>query len=959
MKLAAIGGTGLVTETGARKAGKLVPYVVPPENISPVIGSTIATVCRECPAGCGMHVRHVNGRITKAEGNPVHPVNRGRLCPRGQSALQGIYDPDRVKSVQARERSGPFRQESWQNAIAAVSGRLQKTAGRIAMLSRLETGTLSEIMSAFLSAFGSDRLLLYEPFHYAPLRKAHGTLFGQAVIPFYHLDQCRYILSFGADFLETWVSNVQFASQFSEMHSLKNGAIGRFDYIGPRLSMTAANADRYIAVQPGRERDIALALLRMMLDEGLVRSGLDLIQHVVRNFDINTVADRYLSRNELRGMARRFGRGKSVALGGPLGAPGPDAEELALVTALLNVAAGSIGTVIDFSRPHALSRTADDDQVNAFLTQLTSDDVLVIHRANPVYTRPGSEEYLRKAGMIVYLGTMPDETAAMADWFLPVHDDLESWGEYEPWAGVSSLMQPTMQALNDSREAGDILISLAAAAQKALKKRTDGSNTATVSDWLQDRWKTRFPQAEWKDSLRNGGSWPSAISVAGKGPGLRATTLPSPADAVDSPLKNDEAYLWLWPSIMLFDGRIANRGWMQEAPEPVSTITWGSWIDLNPKKAQVLNIRSGDVLELIAENKQSIEAPARITEEVAQEAVAVCFGQGHSALGALAADCGANAFKLVSTGQPEGMFGRVLIRKTGRREKPAISMTTKDQHDRELLRWAHLEEAGAMKPGPLVLPLAESYAKGRDLYQPHEHKKHRWAMTIDLQRCIGCGACAVACYAENNIPVVGKKQVMKGRHIPWLRVVPYRRHENDSLRVGWLPMLCQHCDQAPCEPVCPVFAAVHNEEGLNSQVYNRCIGTRYCSNNCPYKVRRFNWVNIRWEEPLTRQLNPEVTVRVRGVMEKCTFCVQRIRNAEYRARRENRKVRDGEIVPACAQTCPANVFTFGDLLDPESQVSRITRNDPRRYHVLEELNTKPAITYLYRILQEKTQPEIL
>jgi molybdopterin-containing oxidoreductase family iron-sulfur binding subunit len=257
-----------------------------------------------------------------------------------------------------------------------------------------------------------------------------------------------------------------------------------------------------------------------------------------------------------------------------------------------------------------------------------------------------------------------------------------------------------------------------------------------------------------------------------------------------------------------------------------------------------------------------------------------------------------------------------------------------------------------MKPGPLILPLAESYTKERDLYKPHEHKKHRWAMTIDLQRCIGCGACAVACYAENNIPVVGKKQVMKGRHIPWLRVVPYR-DDHDPQRIGWLPMLCQHCDQAPCEPVCPVFAAVHNEEGLNAQVYNRCIGTRYCSNNCPYKVRRFNWVNIDWEKSLARQLNPEVTVRVRGVMEKCTFCVQRIRNAEYRARLENRKVRDGEIVPACAQTCPANVFTFGDLLDPESQVSRITRTDPRRYHVLEELNTKPAITYLYRILQEK------
>jgi molybdopterin-containing oxidoreductase family iron-sulfur binding subunit len=257
-----------------------------------------------------------------------------------------------------------------------------------------------------------------------------------------------------------------------------------------------------------------------------------------------------------------------------------------------------------------------------------------------------------------------------------------------------------------------------------------------------------------------------------------------------------------------------------------------------------------------------------------------------------------------------------------------------------------------MKPGHLILPLAESYTKEHDLYKGHKHKNHRWAMTIDLHRCIGCGACAVACYAENNIPVVGKRRVREGRHLPWLRIVPYRRLEQEPLRIAWLPMLCQHCDSAPCEPVCPVFASVNNEEGLNAQIYNRCIGTRYCSNNCPYKVRRFNWLNIAWKEPLNWQLNPEVTVRVRGVMEKCTFCIQRIRNGQHRAKRENRKVKDGEIQPACVQSCPAKVFSFGDLLDPGSQVSKITREHPRRYHVLEELNTKPAVTYLFRILQE-------
>jgi len=277
------------------------------------------------------------------------------------------------------------------------------------------------------------------------------------------------------------------------------------------------------------------------------------------------------------------------------------------------------------------------------------------------------------------------------------------------------------------------------------------------------------------------------------------------------------------------------------------------------------------------------------------------------------------------------------------------------QFNRDIVQWVPLATVLQMKPGEgdkLTLPLPEGYSRETDLYPPHDYKKHRWAMAIDLQRCIGCGACAVACYAENNIPVMGADQVSKGREMAWLKVAPYRDQENAG-RIGWLPLLCQHCDSAPCEPVCPVFASVHNDEGLNSQVYNRCIGTRYCSNNCPYKVRRFNWFDTQWPDSLRWQLNPEVTVRCRGVMEKCTFCIQRIHQGKMRAKREKRDVRDGEIQPACAQSCPTAALIFGDLLDSNSRVAALTRRDPRRYHVLEDLNTKPAVTYLRRVKQDK------
>lgn len=299
------------------------------------------------------------------------------------------------------------------------------------------------------------------------------------------------------------------------------------------------------------------------------------------------------------------------------------------------------------------------------------------------------------------------------------------------------------------------------------------------------------------------------------------------------------------------------------------------------------------------------------------------------------------------------MFATCSIKRVpGGADRPLTrTVRDRDQLHRELLQSVPHSRLASMNPGEgdhLSLPLPEGYHPQKDIYPKHEHGKHRWAMVIDLQRCIGCGACAVACYAENNIPVIGKEQVGEGREMAWLRVPPYRI-PGSPLRYAWLPLHCQHCDAAPCEPVCPVFAAVHNEEGLNAQIYNRCIGTRYCSNNCPYKVRRFNWINLEWRKPLDMQLNPEVTVRSRGVMEKCTFCVQRIRQAEYRASRERRSIRDGEIVPACAQSCPTRVFTFGDLLDPDAEVARLTRSDPRRYHLLEELNTKPAVTFLRRV----------
>ena len=951
----------LATNPPRKLVNKLIPQVIAPENIRPGTWQLYATTCRECPAGCGMHLWHRDGRVTKAEGNPGHPVNRGGLCARGQSALQGLYDPDRVRQVLFRARGQQEQKRSWDEALADISARLS-AGGRVAILSSLQTGALAEVLSSFARAFGSERLLFYEPFNYEPLKAAHQRLFNRPLIPDYQLDKSDFIISFGADFLETWVSPVSFAAQFARMHAYQGGSsMNRMTYVGPRLSLTAANADEFLQVPPGFERVVAASMLKIMLDQGWQKNDLSAVRGEIEALVREAGPVPGVSQDTLARLARSFSAARaSVALGGPLAANSPLAIDTALGAALLNHAAGRIGQTVDFSRPHALSGSAREVELELFFASLDPRDVLFLLDSNPGYSRLGAAEQLGKAGTLVYLGTLMDESAQQAHWFLPVDSPLESWGDYEPTAGINGLLQPTLARLYDSRAAGDVFIELARRAGRPLSRAPSGAPAPDFQSWLKARWeglgapdRESAPQdSPWTLALRNGGLWSAAPAGAGQPaaiPGLDSLNF---APAAKGEPNADQVELWPWSSVMAFDGRFANRGWLQEAPDPITFFVWGNWIDLHPDQAAALGLKDGELAEL-ATAAGSLRAPVRVTKEVSRHLAALALGHGHHALGKNARGVGVNAFALLGSRQNGSMFTSCRIRRVpgGAAEGPVPTELSRGQFGREIVQWVPLSQLSRMKPGEgddLILPLPEGYRPDKDMYPKRQTVRHRWAMVIDLQRCIGCGACAVACYAENNISVIGREHVGKGREMAWLRVAPYHKPDNPG-RLSWLPLLCQQCDAAPCEPVCPVFAAMHNEEGLNAQIYNRCIGTRYCSNNCPYKVRRFNWINIIWRAPLDLQLNPEVTVRTRGVMEKCTFCVQRIRQAEYQATREKRVLRDGEIQPACAQSCPTRVFTFGDLLDPNARVTRLTRGDPRRYHVLEELNTKPAVTFLRRV----------
>jgi molybdopterin-containing oxidoreductase family iron-sulfur binding subunit len=964
-----IGGTAISFWSEPVRFTRLIPFVTPPEDIVPGVSTWYATSCRECPAGCGLIVRNREARATKVEGNPLHPINAGKVCARGQAAVQGLYDPDRLQHPLRRE-GGRAHTVDWDTALREIGGALAslRGTGQVAVISDLQAGSLDNLIRDWLRAFGSERYLVYEPFNYEPLREANRLVFGRAEIPDYRLDRCDFILSLGADFLETWISPVKFTRRFAERRAPSDGRMSRFVYAGPRLSLTAMNADEYLLLSPGDERDLALAMLHVLVEEGLAKRDGEVLGAIAAGFAPEQVGPRIGVRPErIRQIARHLGRAKTaVVLAGSPAPGGSAATEAAVAANLLNYAVGS--GAVDFGRTHALGGTATSPQIAEFISALGDRRIkaLVVVGANPAYSLPPGYMFAGTlfgdamfwVPLVVSISSFPDETARLASWVLPANTPLESWGDYAT-DGAFDLMQPVMGTRLDTRPTGDILLQLAEAAgvgpvQARNAADHDGGDqpAATYYDYLRSWWrviasaKGQGAESFWRASLQRGGHWSEAEPaplppLAAQAAGMRF----APRERSKSPS------LWLYPSAMLFDGRGANRRWLQEIPDVVNHAVWDSWVEMHPDTAKSLHMEPGQVAE-VSTGAGKVRAPVFTYEGVVRGTVALAWGQGHTAYGRYAANRGANAFQLQARPLDRGEASPTVTLSPQPQTEPVVTTdASREQHGRHLADALLLSELPRQRPEPLTWPLPKGYNPEVDLYAPHPHTNHRWAMAIDIARCVGCEACVAACYAENNIAIVGTKWVAQGREMSWLRIDRYFEWGSPQ-PARFLPMLCQHCDAAPCEPVCPVYAAAHTEEGLNQQIYNRCIGTRYCSNNCPYKVRRFNWRNYDWPEPLAWQLNPDVTVRVRGVMEKCTFCVQRIREAEYRAKKEGRPLRDGEITPACAQACPAEVFVFGDLMDPDSRVSRLVRGHPRRFQSLRDLNTKPAVFYLKKVIND-------
>src|SRR5688572_1803827 len=987
--LKVLGAAGAATSTIGcfqEDVEKLIPYLVSPDDTVPGVSTYYATTCRECAAGCGVIAETRDGRAIKLEGNPAHPVNKGALCARGQSSLQGLYNPDRYRQPMVR-RNGRLERISWDDGIRMLRERiagLGAGAANAVFVNQHESGSFPAFLDQWLAGYSMPAHISYDGEAPHAVLQANRQSYGVSW-PGLDFSAARLIVAVGADFLDLWGASVPQQLAFADARA-KLANAPRFVYIGPRRSLTGLNADEWIACKPGSELAIVNALGgRGSVADAATASGVD--QAVLQRLVSELAAAK-----------------PSLVLSG---VTTTNAVDVALAVNALNQAAGNVGVTIKPAEALiAFDRAGSPNDLRDAVQRMASGAVpLAMFRGvNPVHVLPKSlrvAEALAKVPFKVSFSSYPDETTELCDLVLPDDHPLESWGDAESVAGSISLQQPTMDRVFKTRATAEVLIGV-----------TKG-DPATAS---------RYPVADYRSWLI--GRFPGGASALGTAlaRGIAAgspltstaaarTTLAAPSAA---PLEGQQGdmYLVVYPSPVLGDGRGGNKPWLQELPDPVSKIAWQSWVEIHPSTAARLGIHNGDHVK-VDTAAGSVTAPAFIYLGVRPDVVAIATGRGHTAYGRYAKDIGVNALDALPVAH-DGAGGLALTTVKARVSKAAEHsplVTTEGsarQHGRGIAQALTVAQLNAppaetahhfagdkdheFLPG-LRSPVANDAqgvvgspkSKDKGMYDP-EHwsgmAKRRWAMTVDLARCTGCSACVTACYAENNIPTVGAPwqgrslrpfhtadgagwdtrpgaNILKGREMAWLRIERYFEGGEDGstdFDTRFVPMLCQHCGNAPCEPVCPVYATYHSPDGLNVQVYNRCVGTRYCSNGCPYKVRYFNWHGYgekerrqyAFPEPLNWQLNPDVTVRGKGVMEKCTFCVQRIREAEHRATAEARPLQPDEFTVACAQACPSRAITFGDAADEHWSVARLAA-DRRAYHVFEELNTYTAVVYLKKV----------
>jgi MoCo/4Fe-4S cofactor protein with predicted Tat translocation signal len=863
----------------------------------------------------GLIVESHEGRPTKVEGNPQHPASGGPCSAFAQASVLDLYDPDRSRSVMVENR-----QSNWDEFFAFARphfdpARMGAGEGLRFLSQTVNSPSMEAVRAHALQRYPRARWVEYEPISRNEELAGAELAFGRRLQAHYRFDRADVVVSLDADFLGLDAPAVNYIRDYSRRRRVasEKGSMNRMYMAESQYSVTGAMADHRLRMRVSEVSGLAADLAREL---GVLPPSLNVLNANPRRKWVAAVA-RDLKRN----------RERSIVIAGPR-----QPAEVHALAHLMNHALGNTGRTVTYTESpfvpqlSALKELAGEMAAGKVAT-------LVVLGGNPVYDAPADlnfEAAMKKVPVTIHLGGWRNETASLAKWHLPEAHYLESWGDARALDGTASIQQPLIRPLYDGKTAAELVAALT------------GYKDQRGYDIVRNYWLAKWPAAEaeptWRRCLHDGvipnTQYPLVEPKPGKAPAMSAAA-------------SQGLELAFYPSASTWDGRFANNGWLQETPEPMTKLTWDNVATLSPATARELSVATGDLITVDVQGRQ-IGIPAWIQPGHADGAISIALGYGRTHCGRVGDNVGHNAYRL-RTSSNFHFGGGASIRKTGQKYKLASAQEHHSMEGRPLVHEATLEE---YRKEPEFAGKAGHGAESFSIFGDFDYSKgNQWGMVIDLNACIGCNACAVACQAENNVPIVGKDQVARGREMHWIRLDRYYAGPEDNPEAVTQPMACQQCERAPCESVCPVGATSHSPEGLNDMAYNRCVGTRYCSNNCPFKVRRFNFLD--YHKGLTEvgkmAFNPDVTVRMRGVMEKCTYCVQRIEEKKIQAKNEGRRaIRDGEITPACAQTCPAEAIVFGNINDPDSRVAELKKRN-RNYTLLDQLNLKPRTSYLTKL----------
>lgn len=969
---------------------KAIPYLNKPEEINPGTPNYYASTYMSGGNYCSVVVKTREGRPIKIEPNKLSKVSGKGTNAQVEASVLSLYDKARLTKPTINSS-----QVEWTELDAQVKTKLESISsggGQIRIVSKtLLSPSTKAVIEEFATRYPSTELVMYDPISSYGIVKANQESFGKAVIPSYDFSKAKTVVSFGADFLGTWINPNKFSRDFIKTRKLDHGKkeMSRLYSFESNLSLTGANADYRSPIKPSQE-GLAVATLYNLLAVKAGRPSISVGKTDAAHLDA--------AANDLWNS-----KGKSIVVAGS-----NDANVQIIVNAI-NDLLQNIGSTIDLKTP-VYFRQGNDEQMKQFVADLGAGKIqgVIFLNSNPVYDHHLGEDIksaLSKVNLKVSLSEIADETASEVDYVAPDHNYLESWNDANPIEGEYSLCQPTISPLFSTRQAQESLLTWA------------GKTDVNFYDYVKNYWKENIFTSQNKvldfqsffdQSLHDG-----IYSIEARAMTMEFIVFGGDLNAAASKVANTYKAsagieLALYETIALGDGSQANNPWLQETPDPITKACWDNYLTISQALANEWDVKvyEGDTYKVnVSVGDQSFVLPLIVQPGQARGTVGLALGYGRTKAGRVANNLGVSAFPLITeiSGLANlNVMSGVSVTLADGMTKVAHTQTHHTFMNREsvvqettLDTFKNHPEQAFHRPKIAVSEHLEKKLRGEDtkiegkvqprelsLWKGHDYNNHHWTMSVDLNSCTGCAACSVACVAENNVPVVGKQEVLNRREMTWIRIDRYYSSEKtatsnkemevaaENPEVTFQPMMCQHCNNAPCETVCPVAATTHSTEGLNMMTYNRCIGTRYCANNCPYKVRRFNWFkyhdNTQFPENSSMNndlgkmvLNPDVTVRSRGVMEKCSFCVQRIQYGKLEAKKSGRSVNDDDVTVACASACPTDAIVFGDIRNPESKVSKLLQvkdkgdnqeiHEHRAYNVLEEINVKPNVWYLAKV----------